>query len=439
MHAGTIFETKSGRVAFDLIFENPFSVNCYAFPKIEFDLKQIREDRFSAVFISHNHDDHLSLKSLDLLDRQTPVYLFSVFEEPFEWLKELGFESVHSLVLGEPVQIGELTVTPRRALDADVDCIFQISALGFNVLNVVDAWIDPLTLEQLKKLNPWDLILWPFQTMRELEVISPRTAAPSDGLIPPEHLQQLMDLRPKVVVPSSCQFQMEDWSWYNQAFFPISYQSFEQQVKDVLPKSTVVKMGPGSSVVLMADSITKGEPVPWIHPVGDQDLDYQYDRQVVPQNPQMVADHFPPLLPDQMDAVIQYCEASLPTKYRTLDVLEEGFFAVPRSWRLTVYDAGQQPRNFHYAIDGFDIEPSLQVPVDWSTEVSAHKLWAALYRGETLTSMYLRLNDHSVRLEDVRGIDPGEDPLIRCLFSGNFGAYQKNQLVELKAQKAGSR
>ena len=207
----------------------------------------------------------------------------------------------------------------------------------------------------------------------------------------------------------------------------------------ILPQSTVIKMNPGSTIVLSADSITKGEPVSWIHPMGDQDLDYQYDRQVVPQDPQIIANHFPPLPPDQMDAVVQYCEAKLPAKYRTLDMVEQGFFSVPRSWRLTVYDARQQPRNFFYAIDGLHIEPSLEVPADWSTEVSAHKLWGALNRGETLTSMYLRLNDHSVRLEDVLGIDPGEDPLIRCLFSGNFGAYQKHQLVELKAQKAGIR
>jgi L-ascorbate metabolism protein UlaG (beta-lactamase superfamily) len=77
LHAGYVFDCGATRIAFDTIFENPFSHNCHAFPDVAFDVDQIRCQRFDAVFISHFHDDHCSLDSLDLLDRATPLYLYS--------------------------------------------------------------------------------------------------------------------------------------------------------------------------------------------------------------------------------------------------------------------------------------------------------------------------------------------------------------------------
>ena len=49
---------------------------------------------------------------------------------------------------------------------------------------------------------------------------------------------------------------------------------------------------------------------------------------------------------------------------------------------------------------------------------------AALELGESLTSMYIRIKD--MEFEDVV-----DDPLIRCLFNGAFGAYQLAQLKRL--------
>lgn len=53
-----------------------------------------------------------------------------------------------------------------------MDSMFQIKAVGLNVLNVVDSWIDPTALIELAHDAPWDMVLWPFQTMREIEVLS---------------------------------------------------------------------------------------------------------------------------------------------------------------------------------------------------------------------------------------------------------------------------
>ena len=73
------------------------------------------------------------------------------------------------------------------------------------------------------------------------------------------------------------------------------------------------------------------------------------------------------------------------------------------------------------------------------TEVPTVKLFAALERGETLTSMYVRVNDTAVSREaeaDLKEMDVLEDPLIRTLFTGLFGAYQREQLRRIKSSAA---
>ncbi|UUZ48321.1 hypothetical protein LP420_36535 [Massilia sp. B-10] len=202
---------------------------------MRFDVQQIREVRFAAVFISHFHDDHCSMESLDLLDRATPIYLYCQFAQLFDMIVALGFTDVRALRTDLPVQLGPFAVTPREALDADVDSMFQIRAGGMNVLNVVDSWIAPVALAQLAGEGPWDMVLWPFQTMREVEVLSPSRADAGPPVLLTEWFDQLRVLDPRYVVPSSCQFVQEPWSWYNQAFFPISYRQFHDEIEAALP------------------------------------------------------------------------------------------------------------------------------------------------------------------------------------------------------------
>ena len=106
LHAGYVFECEGTQIAFDTIFENPFSRNCHAFPDVRFDLEQIRQLTFDAVFISHFHDDHCSLESLALLDRATPLYIYCLFDELFAMVRELGFSNVTALKINAPVSIG---------------------------------------------------------------------------------------------------------------------------------------------------------------------------------------------------------------------------------------------------------------------------------------------------------------------------------------------
>jgi len=415
LHAGYLFECAGMKIAIDPIFENPFSTNCQAFPDVRFDRDQIRRLSLEAVFISHFHDDHCSLDSLAFLDRRTPIHIFCIFEELHDMVRALGFTSVHALALDVPVAVGPFTVTPRRALDEDVDSILQIEAAGLRILDVVDAWIDPAMLRQLATQAPWDMVLWPFQTMRELEVLAPAQASPAPDGLPPEWQEQLIALAPRYVVPSSCQFQMEPWSWYNRAFFPISYAQFEREVGAFLPASKIVRLDPSATVRLDARSLDPAPPPSWIQPVGPRDVDYAYDPVLVPPSTAEVARHFPALNPDETRLVLDYCRGGLLERYRSLGG------ASKTAWKLSLFDHTGAVTNFHYAIDGDAIELTGVRDVRWRTEVPLAKLHGALVRGEALTSMYMRV--------DAGDEDVLEDPLIRCLFEGVFGAYQRAQLA----------
>ena len=437
LHAGYVFECDHTQIAFDPIFENPFSQNCFAFPNVKFDHEQIRNIHFAAVFISHFHDDHCSLESLDLLDRQTPIYIYCIFEELFSLIRELGFVHVHSIKIDVPIKVDSFEVIARRALDSDVDSLFQIKASELNVLNVVDSWIDDSTLTELVAEGPWDMILWPFQTMREIEVLAPTRASIAPKEIPHEWLEQLKKLNPRYVVPSSCQFKQESWSWHQQAFFPITYKQFQKEIEATLPGSEVVRLNPSVSVILNKTSLRESSCLSWVQPLGEQDVDYEYRENLIPPSTSEIARQFASLTLEQSKRVYEYCTTGLLEKYRSLDAPLDIFFKKPRLWRLSVYDHLGDRVDFHYHLQDADITLVKEVPqsLSWSTEVPLAKFYAALENGESLTSMYVRINDNIFAPEiesEISDADIVDDPLIRCLFTQvAFGAYQSSQLKRI--------
>lgn len=443
LHAGYVFECGETTIAFDPIFENPFSRNCHAFPDVRFDHEQIRNLKFDAVFISHFHDDHCSLESMDFLGRDTPIYIYCWFDELFAMVRELGFVNVHQLHVNAPIGVGPFEVFPRKALDSDVDSMFQIKAAGLNVLNVVDSWIDPEALVELAHDAAWDMVLWPFQTMREIEVLAPSRAAPAPSELPEEWIDQLRQLNPRYVVPSSCQFLQEPWSWYNRAFFPITYRLFQTEVESALPDARVVRLNPSVSVTLDAQSLQASAPLGWVLPVGEQDVDYRYEGNAAPPHTADIARHFPPLTAAQADRAIDYCQSGLLEKYREMALPPDSYFEKTRVWRLTVYDHLGAGTHFHYRLEGDCIaRADGAAGLSWTTEIPIAKLYAALELGESLTSMYMRINDALFAPdieEEIAAADIVDDPLIRCLFNDVFGAYQAAQLRRLVVLRAWGR
>jgi hypothetical protein len=286
------------------------------------------------------------------------------------------------------------------------------------------------------------MVLWPFQTMREIEVLSPSRATIAPSELPAEWIDQLKILNPRYVVPSSCQFLQESWSWYNHALFPITYRQFEEQVKIALPHTRVVRLDPSVSVVLDHDSLQASASLGWVVPIGEQDVDYRYEPDARPPHTADIARHFPPLNASQTDRVLDYCHSGLLEKYREMELPEESFFEKARVWGLTVYDHLGAATHFRYRVQGDCITRLVDDagPLSWTTEIPVSKLYAALELGESLTSMYMRINDAVFDADtekEIESADIVDDPLIRCLFNDAFGAYQAAQLRRLKEKTCG--
>ena len=433
LHAGYIVESSDARIIFDPIFENPFSVNCYAFPEIQFDIEAIRNQKFDAVFISHYHDDHCSFESLKLLNRDTPLYMYCIYDEMFLLLQQLGFNRVYPLALGQAVDVGCIKVKPVRALDADVDVMFHIQSGGLNILNVVDSWIDDTILQQLS-LTKWDLILWPFQLMREIEVLAPRRFSTTEISLPAEWREQLAKLSPKSLVPSSCQFKFENWSWLNHAFFPMTYRKFHDAVSTLLPKTRQFRLNPGNSLLLGSDVCEYSDSLEWITPVGNQDADYTFEPERKVPSTSEVAKHLDGLSTEQIRKVLKFCEEELPRIYSVMGPSHELYFNKTRLWRLSLFDDLGSPTHCIYRLDGEKLETVISsddLTAEWVTEIPMVKLYGAIENGESLTSLYIRINDtvFDDEIEKQLGeTDLLEDPLLRCLYAGKFASFQKTQL-----------
>lgn len=355
--------------------------------------------------------------------------MYCIFDEMFTLLRELGFEDVHSLDLNLPVHIGDFEIIPRRALDADVDSLFQIKAAGMNVLNVVDSWIDEPTLDLLVRQGPWDLVLWPFQTMREIEALSPSVAEPASRALPSEWIEQLQALKPRFVVPSSCQFHFEEWSWLNRAFFPITYAQFARELAKSLPAAQVIRLNPGVSVELSASGVVSAGALSWIQPIGDQNLDYEYDENVKPQSTSEIARHFEPLTTEQAARVLNYCRTELLERFTALESFEDSYFAGSRAWRLSIFDHQGLEYRFNYRLQETHITlVEEDTMADCLTEIPMARLYGAIENGESLTSLYLRV--------DAGDADVTEDPLLRTLYNSAFAAYQVAQLKRIKKTSA---
>jgi len=112
---------------------------------------------------------------------------------------------------------------------------------------------------------------------------------------------------------------------------------------------------------------------------------------------------------------------------------------VPRVWQLSIYDHAGNAAVFRYRLvpeERACLDPAAGPP-HWTTEIPAAKLYAALEEGESLTSMYMRINDtlfDAATERELAQADVVDDPLIRCLFSDTFGAYQAAQLRRLLAR-----
>jgi hypothetical protein len=181
--------------------------------------------------------------------------------------------------------------------------------------------------------------------------------------------------------------------------------------------------------VLSKDGVKGAGRLPWILPKGDQTLDYEYDPNLKVPATSEIAKKFSVLSKEQSQFVETFCKEGLPAKFAEVGPSGDLYFNKSREWKLSVYDHTGNEAVFCYRLndDHMELIEFLNQDVEWKTEIIASKLYSALTTGESLSSLYVRV-DKSVDVDVV------EDPLLRCLFNGEFGSYQKAQLERIKKE-----
>lgn len=99
----------------------------------------------SAIFISHEHSDHLHEPTLQCFDRRTPIYYPDFPNKRITTqLKELGFSKLFAMRFGETIQISNrMKITCFETASLWNDAIVLIEIDDFRILNINDAGLNP--------------------------------------------------------------------------------------------------------------------------------------------------------------------------------------------------------------------------------------------------------------------------------------------------------
>ena len=157
-----------------------------------------------------------------------------------------------------------------------------------------------------------------------------------------------------------------------------------------------------------------------------------------------IAKNLPKISLDEKKQIDNFCKEQIPLKFeKNLDASAEDSFwkGESKKWKLIVYSELAKQKSYFYKIeDGkiFSIDYIHDFELDWLTEITEYKLYSALNNGESLTSLYIRIND--IKLNDkaeinLQDIDLLEDPLLQCLYNEDIAQYQRRQLIQIRESK----
>lgn len=203
-HQGWLFETETTRVLLDPLLGDGFGhgglagvlhpprrIELAAFPPID------------AVVITHEHDDHFDVPSLDRLDRAIPIHLSARSSEAAHGLlREMGFR-VHPLHAESELAIGDLryrtfVADHRDGRNGDEWDVFPFllhdTAGDGSLLSSVDVRPSPELLAQLPRLGVRAGI-WAYannSTSAAFQRATPSGPAPSGELVRPSDEDALL-------------------------------------------------------------------------------------------------------------------------------------------------------------------------------------------------------------------------------------------------------
>lgn len=243
-HATMLVELQGCTVLTDPVFGDPFEDGAVvACPARE--VLFARMPRIDKVVISHAHLDHFDIPSLDKLSREVEVFCPPDPIIPYV-LAKLGFERVRVVDAGETIELSDDASMMTTYSNIDViefGMVFKDSTGVF--WNEVDTVVTSSTAEFVRmSVGRVDLLFSVFASQNLGFFESMRAGYPLD--IPRANIENVLRVRPKLVVPGSAGFRFTDrLAWTNPFVFPISRARFIDDLERADPSIASALGNPG--------------------------------------------------------------------------------------------------------------------------------------------------------------------------------------------------
>lgn len=250
-HAGMLVEDSSTGLMFDPILGEKTVQSTYLVtPAVVTTPELAATVRIDAVFISHEHEDHFNIESLDLLSRELTIYFPEGAVLLGLILRKLGFKHIAPLRLGQAIRVGHFTVTPTPSRVPFPEVGFIVTKGSVSIWNLVDTLPDQQQLQELLDGHGRPTLLLPYhQPTQELKVANAQIIErfPKQELA--KHVARVVQLRPRWVLPSSYDLFNYQSPWLNSYLAPITRQEFIAEVRRLRPEVQGLELEVGSSII----------------------------------------------------------------------------------------------------------------------------------------------------------------------------------------------
>lgn len=265
-HAGYFVSSKKTKLLLDPIFFNDWLEFLTLNPRVDFNFSQIKNLKPDAVVISHFHNDHFCLRSLNLVSREALiVYPRGCQTIPY-WLKMIGFKNFKELGTGEMFKIGDIEI------EATISHISGVHEMGMyiqkgktKVLNLVDTIVSKEDVKDIvrRKGQPSASFCF-YQPLRETQVLKRNFSASFPRKKYQSLLEIVEEMPESIIVPSACSWAYKFEPELNHWMFPVTEEKFCHDVKKRFPHTKPKILAPGEGLIFDNGNLRNIQCLSWV-------------------------------------------------------------------------------------------------------------------------------------------------------------------------------